>query len=260
MCYDIAKLKSRLKKQGQRKGHTPQEIEETIKDYERIWRGEQVLFSGFAHPELPVIVREDGRYTTELMTWGLVPSYINEPKKAAEVMNMTINCQAETAFEKASFKESIRHFRGLLPINGWFEHHHVNGKPFPYYIHDAENELLYLGCIYSMWYNPVTSKEEATFSIVTTKGNDLLTRIHNKPAKSQGPRMPLILSGDAVMEWLHPDTDMNTLKEIMITFPDDMLDAYTVKPIRTKGVDAFSESVIEPHRYPELDTEQLSLF
>jgi putative SOS response-associated peptidase YedK len=244
MCYDISKLQSKLK-QGARAGHTPKQIEETIEDYKRIWRGGQVLFSGFSHPELPLVFRQDGRYTSELMTWGLVPSYIKDEKKAAEIMNMTINCQSETAFEKPSFAESIRHHRAILPVHGWFEHQHVHGKPFPYFIHNADDELMYMGCVYSLWDNPKTGREEATFSIVTTAGNELLTKIHNKPAQGQGARMPLLLSGDALMEWLHPETDINGLKELMVTFTDEYMDAYTVRPIRGKQ---------------ELDTEQLSLF
>jgi putative SOS response-associated peptidase YedK len=260
MCYDLGKLESKLRKQGKRKGHTPKEVDSTIEDYKRIWRGGPVLLNGFAHPMLPLVFQDGAAYTSQLMRWGLVPPFIKDNDKANKLMNMTINCQSETAFEKPSFKHAIRQHRAILPINGWFEHQHVGGKPYPYFIHDAEGEYFYMGCIYSTWDNPALGKEETTFSIVTTKGNELLTRIHNKPANGQGPRMPLLLSGDAMLEWLHPSTPEDTVKEIMVSYPDDLMDAYTVKPIRGKNVDTESEDVLAPHSYQELDSEQLSLF
>ena len=49
-----------------------------------------------------------------------------------------------------------------------------------------------LAGLWSEWTDEETGEVLNTFSIVTTKGNKLLAKIHNNP-KIEGPRMPVIL-------------------------------------------------------------------
>ncbi|MFO7719874.1 MAG: SOS response-associated peptidase family protein [Gillisia sp.] len=49
-----------------------------------------------------------------------------------ELWNKTLNARGETIFEKPSFRESANHNRCLIYINGFYEHHHLDGKTFPF--------------------------------------------------------------------------------------------------------------------------------
>ncbi len=261
MCYDVAKLLSRIKKTAGRKGYTPSEIEESVTDIKRQWQGISMIhLSAFTHPLLPLVAHIQNQPGCRWMRWGLVPPYVHEQEKANNLRKMTVNCQAESVFEKPSFRQSIVHHRAVLPVNGWFEHHHVGKHSYPYFIHDCEDELLYLGCIYASSNIESSSSTEFTFSIVTTVGNELLQGIHNRPAQGQGARMPLLLSGQALLEWLHPSTSTNRLKELMMPASDEYLTAYTVKPIHGKQANPQDEQVLDPVDYPELGAQQLSLF
>lgn len=248
MCYDLGKLEEKLRKQGARAGHTPIEIDEAMSEYKRIWRGGKVLLTCFDHPDLPLVYQDGNEYKCDLMEWGLI-------KETPEMQNRTVNAMCETIFERKSYKEAILTHRALLPINGWFEHQHVGPKSYPYFIHDSEDEHFFMGCIYKIY-----PEFGYTFSIVTTAANPLVAKIHNKPANAQGPRMPLLFTGDSMLEWLNPSISKEEIKELMKTHPDDLMDAYTVKPIRKKEVDANSPSVLDEHRYAELDSKQMSLF
>src|ERR1700734_4108971 len=76
--------------------------------------------SGFAHPNLPVIV-EDAERRFELMQWGLIPSWTKSEEQAIEFCNMSLNAKAETLFEKPMFKIPALTKRCMLPVDGFYE-------------------------------------------------------------------------------------------------------------------------------------------
>lgn len=249
MCYDLGKLLERIERHGRRKGYSPKEIAETLENIKKQWQGIPLThLSCFSHPELPLIIRGAHGYKAVMMQWGLV-------RTNKEVQNMTVNAAAETIFEKKSYKEPILTRRAILPINGWFEHQHAHGKSFPYFIHDSMDEFFYMGCVYNVY-----PDGDYTFAIVTTAANPLVAKIHNKPANNQGPRMALLLSGVTILEWMNPDTPVERIKELLVPYPDDMMDAYTVKPIRGKKIDGVRKEILDQHSYPEISSEQLGLF
>ena len=83
-----------------------------------------------------------------------------------------------------------------------------------------------------------------TFTIVTTKGNSLLERIHNNP-KLKGPRMPLILDTEMENRWIDPDNnDPVKIKDIIKPYPSELLSCHTVH--RLRGNDYLGN--VEVHR------------
>jgi hypothetical protein len=52
-----------------------------------------------------------------LVRWGLLPSWVKDPKE----FPLLINARGETAATKASFRAAMRHRRALIPASGFYE-------------------------------------------------------------------------------------------------------------------------------------------
>jgi putative SOS response-associated peptidase YedK len=72
-----------------------------------------------------------------------------------------------------------------------------------------------------------------TFSIVTTVGNEMMTKIHNNP-KLEGPRMPVILHDELADNWIDKSKSQKELMDLLLPFPDEYLHAHTVYKIAGK--------------------------
>lgn len=258
MCYTIQQLEERIRKQGLRNQNTPDEIERAIQLFRRQMSGEPMfMVSGFDHPLLWCIYREQ-ELVIEKMSWGLIPSWNKDLKEALKMRNMTLNARGETLFEKKSFREAVKSNRCLLPITGFYEYQHMKGKNYPYFIDWSDESLRLLGCIYDVWTNPATGQLEKTFSIVTTKGNPLMSTIHNNPDLNE-PRMPLVLSGDDLLTWLNPSATESEILSLIKPSSDEDMKAHTVRPLRGKNSPGNSAQASEKFNYPELNAP-LTLF
>ena len=74
-----------------------------------------------------------------------------------------------------------------------------------------------LAGLWNEWTDQETGEILNTFSIVTTRGNKMLSIIHNNP-KLEGPRMPLILPQELEDKWLNPiedELDVKSIQELM---------------------------------------------
>ena len=59
----------------------------------------------------------EGLRRFRLMRWGLLPSFVKDPKRFPTL----INARAEDALEKASFRHAMRYRRCLVPADGFYE-------------------------------------------------------------------------------------------------------------------------------------------
>lgn len=252
MCYDIkTNLQvqlSRAKRKGDLKAI--KEIKENL-----VPLTDLPIYhtTGFNHPKL-LIYTDRSPWFPEVSTWGLVPHWVKDKKQLKELWNKTLNARGETIFEKPSFRESAKNNRCIIYVNGFYEHHHLNGKTFPFYIHQKNDKPLPLAGLWSEWTDQETGEMLNTFSIVTTRGNKMLSNIHNNP-KLEGPRMPLILPQDLEDKWLNPiedELDVKSIQELIREYPDEELDAYTVRRLRGKEYNGNVEKVSEPFEYAEL--------
>ena len=233
MCYDIkTSLETQLKRAKRFNDEKAiREIEEKLLPYLDL-----PLYhaSGFSHPSLLIYTNNDPKLPIAA-TWGLVPHWIKDKLQLKKFWNNTLNARGETIFEKPSFRESAKHQRCLIYVDGFYEHHHFKGKTYPFLIKRKNDEPLVLGGLWSDWVDTETGEILLSFSIVTTVGNSLLAKIHNNP-KIKGPRMPLILPEEIVEKWLgedvQDDLDRKYLQELIQTFPEDELEAYTVSRLR----------------------------
>jgi putative SOS response-associated peptidase YedK len=59
----------------------------------------------------------EGARRFRLMRWGLLPSFVKDPKRVPTL----INARAEEALEKPSFRNAMRWRRCLVPADGFYE-------------------------------------------------------------------------------------------------------------------------------------------
>lgn len=254
MCYDIkASMEAQLKR-ARRYGD-----QEAIVEIEKkmVPLTDLPLFhtNGFQHPKL-LIYTERSPAVPEVATWGLIPHWVKDSAQQKKYWNNTLNARGETVFEKPAFRDAARTHRCIIPIDGFYEHHHYKGNTYPFYIHRRDEQPLDLAGIWNEWTDPETGEIWRTFSIVTTRGNPVMARIHNNP-RLEGPRMPLILPEELEEDWLAPvtdDLDLQALETLIQPYPEERLDAYTVGRLRGKEYKGNVPDISEEVTYPELGT------
>ena len=221
MCYDIkTKLETMLKRA--RHYGDEQTINDLLLKLKPYQTDEIFHTTGFAHPELLVYTNLEPKLPT-LSTWGLVPYWVKDKQQKVKLWNSTINARGETIFEKPSFRVPAKGKRCIVFVDGFFEHHHYKGKTFPFYIQRKDGLPMAIAGLWDEWIDGETGERMHSFSIVTTKANALMAKIHNNP-KLPEPRMPVILLDDKEEEWLKEisDTkDQATIENKMQTNPND---------------------------------------
>ena len=73
---------------------------------------------------VPVVIIENGARHFRLMRWGLIPSWVKDPRQ----FTLLINARSETVLEKPAFKNAIRRRRCLIPADGYYEWQVLSGQ------------------------------------------------------------------------------------------------------------------------------------
>lgn len=210
--------------------------------------------SAISNPALPVISSEN-KGEVSFYEWGLIPYWVKDEKMAEKIRKKTVNARSESIFDKPSFKVPIKEKRCLVLADGFFEWREVKGKNYPYHIRLKDDEAFAFAGIWDKWHHPYKKKTVQTFSIITTKANPLLSKIHNKRK-----RMPVILERDNEKRWLNSDMSEEEVRRMLIQYDEDLMGAYPVKRLITKkDVDDDVPEIIEPYDYEELNFVQETL-
>ncbi len=209
------------------------------------------LQSGFSYSNWPIIKASTEDFTIENAHWELIAPWVKTIKEAEagrEKFN-TLNATCERLLESKLFKPAALEHRCLVLSSGFFEWR--NYKPigakkdtaYPYYMTLKEQPIFYMAGIYQPWTDKETGETMDTFSIVTTKANELMEQIHNKKK-----RMPTILNEGQANEWLQPHLSEAKIIELASsTYEASYMSAYTIdKSFRT------SSDPLEQFEYPEL--------
>ena len=269
MCYDIKASLEAQKSRAQRSGNldAAQEIEALLSRHTTL---PQSHINGFNHPVL-------GIYTDELPgsislgRWGLIPHWF--PGPAQELKFNTLNARAESMFEKAAFAEAAERHRGILMIDGFYEHQHRSSGIYPHFIYRKDHKPMALACIFEPMPNDKHNDIALSFSIVTIQANELMRGIHNNPRLKQA-RMPLILTPEMEEQWLlgegqksevfissgTRESKFQSLNEKFVRRSQEIvLDCHTVAPLRKNSIKTTKSTDLKqgqdasaPFNYPEL--------
>ncbi len=214
-----------------------------IGEYDRYYHN-----NAFLHNPVPVITQAQPM-AIQPFRWGLVPAWVKNRVQAMELRDMTLNATAEHVFEKPSFKDSITGKRCLVVVKGFYENRHEGKYKYPYYISLAEERLFFLGGLYNEWTDPASGESFQTCSVVTTRANVLMERIHNTKK-----RMPLIIGRAEAAAWLDPAASADGLRALMQPFAADRMQAHTISRLlnqsRTRPTNV--PEVCNAVTYPEL--------
>jgi putative SOS response-associated peptidase YedK len=143
-------------------------------------------------PTQPVaIIRKSETQVTELalVRWGLIPSWVKDPK----AFSTMINARAETAVEKPSFRAAMRHRRCLVPTDGFYEWTGAKGDKRPHLVTQSSGGLMAMAGLWEHWLS-ADGSELQTMAILTVAANASMQPLHD--------RMPLILPSEMFEPWL----------------------------------------------------------
>ncbi len=249
MCYDIKVLHETALKRARRKNDT--ELMSIIeKELEGFKKAGFYHVSGYSHPKIPVYSNDNPNFPN-LKNWGLIPFWAKDEQTAISLKNKTLNARFETIFEKPAFRASAKNKRCIIYVDGFYEHHHFKGKTYPYFIQSETNAPLCLAALYDEWVNIESGEIYSGFSIVTTKADSLMKKIHNNP-KLPEARMPLMLSLDEEEIWLDAKSDKTKLETELLKNNHNRLKAHTVQRLRGKSSLGNVPEVSLEHNYLEL--------
>lgn len=201
-------------------------------------------YSAFSFPKIPVIPAE---CTDEIHQyfWGLIPSWSKDKEFASSIRTKTGNAKAETLTQKPSFREPVQSKRCLVITRGFFEWQKRNNESIPYYIFLNDKSIFSLAGLYDLWKNPVSGEIIRTFSIITTKANPLLEKIHNTKK-----RMPVILTKENESKWLDMEQPVSNALKLLKPYEYGNLQAHTIsKLISKRNVEKNVPELVKPFDY-----------
>ena len=173
--------------------------------------------SAFTLPQLPIIC-EDNPEEIKLVTWGLIPFWTEDEDSAEQVRMKTFNAKSETLAEKPSFRHTLKNQKCLVLINGFYEWQDRGKEKIPHYISLKDIESFALAGLYDDWTNKKTGEMLRTFTVITSKANELMEQIHNSKK-----RMPVILEPNYEFDWLKAPEEK--VKEILKPFDTNKMKA-----------------------------------
>jgi putative SOS response-associated peptidase YedK len=203
--------------------------------------------SGFSAPHHPVISNE-AVHSIQFFQWGLIPFWTKDETAAERIRTSTLNARAETIHKKPSFRSSIMTKRCLVLVDGFYEWREEGKKKYPYYISLASNGAFALAGIWDKWLNESTGEVRNTFSIITTRANPLLERIHNTRK-----RMPVILKREDEKEYLERNLHAGEVDALLQPYDEKEMQAHTVsRLISTKRANTDVPEVMREFMYEGL--------
>lgn len=146
-------------------------------------------------PTQPILVAIDGpSHARELalVRWGLIPSWVEDPKD----FSLLVNARAETAAAKPSFRNAMRHRRALVPASGFYEWRRPSngkGRGQPFLLRPRDGGLIFLAGLVETW-SSADGSEIDTGAILTVDANEAVAQVHH--------RMPVIIGPGDVDRWL----------------------------------------------------------
>ncbi len=201
-------------------------------------------YSAFSFPEIPVIPAESAGEIHQYH-WGLIPFWSKDKEFASSIRTKTGNAKAETLTQKPSFRGSVQSKRCLVITRGFFEWQKRNNESIPYYIYLKGEPVFALAGLCDSWNDPESGETLNTFSIITTKANPLLAKIHNTKK-----RMPVILTKDNESKWLDREQPVTNVLKLLKPYQYDNLQAHTIsKLISKRNVEKNVPELIEPYDY-----------
>ena len=170
-------------------------------------------------PILMAYASLSGAHQFQLVRWGLVPSWVKDPKE----FTLLLNARSETAAQKPSFRNAMNHRRTLIPASGFYEWHRPQDKESnkqAFWITPSQDNLVFFGGLMET-YSSDNGSEIDTGCILTTRSNDMIGDIHH--------RQPVVIKPKDFERWLDcVNHNPNDVADLMEPVDDDYFSAIAV--------------------------------
>jgi putative SOS response-associated peptidase YedK len=213
---------------------------------------------------IPIVRLNEGRREFALMRWGLIPSWVKDPK----TFSLLINARGESAIDKPAFRAAMKRRRCLIPADGFYEWKPVGERKRPHFVRPPSGGPIAFAGLWETWTGP-NGEELDTAAIVTTPANRTLSAIHD--------RMPVIVPPDAFNLWLDcANVDAMTASAVIVPAREGVVEVYEVstavnrvanddarltEPVTADQESAAAEAAEKPvQRRAKKDDGQASLF
>ena len=160
------------------------------------------------------VLAEGGMRKLEMLHWGLIPSWADDPA----IGNRMINARAETVATKPSYRSAFKSRRCLILADGFYEWQKTSSGKQPFYIRMEDGSPFAFAGLWESWKN---GREIRSSTIITTDPNEIVGEIHN--------RMPVILHPEDYEMWLDPIFgEREPLTTLLKPYPANEMEAYPV--------------------------------
>jgi putative SOS response-associated peptidase YedK len=186
-------------------------------------------------PSQPVLIVRlvNGERRSALVRWGLIPSWVRDPREFA----LLINARVEGLLEKPSFKAAIRRRRCLVPADGFYEWQRTGRAKRPFVVRPRAGGPICFAGIWETWMDPEGGEIE-TMAILTRPADKTVALIHD--------RMPVVVAPEHFDAWLDcVNVDAETALALVGALPEDFFEAYEISP-RVNRAENDGAELIEP--------------
>lgn len=165
---------------------------------------------------IPVVFADHGVRHFRLMRWGLIPSWVKDPKE----FSLLINARLESANEKPSFRGAMKYRRCLIPADGFYEWKKEGTHKRPFFLRARDERPLAFAGLWETWTDK-DGGEIDTAAIVTCDANRALAPVHH--------RMPVVVPPEHFDAWLDcGKVNAKQAAALVGSAPDDLMEAYEI--------------------------------
>ena len=196
---------------------------------------------------IPLVRIWEGQKQFTLMRWGLLPTWVKDPKTFA----LLINARADTVNEKPAFRNAMKRRRCLIPVDGFYEWKREGAVKRPYLIRMKGGTPFAFAGLWETWIGP-NGEELDTAAIVTTEANSVLAPIHH--------RMPAILPPEKYDMWLDcAHVNPSAASALLAPFPAAAMESFEISP-SVNRVANDGPDIQAPHKAPPQNAELMLPF
>jgi len=186
-------------------------------------------------PSQPIAAVADSKERKAVwMRWGLIPFWAKDPSIGSRM----INARAETLTEKPAFRNAFNKRRCLILADGFYEWQKgagPRGRSQPYLFKREDGKPFAFAGLWETW-KPSDGEEVVSCTIITCPANDCVAPVHD--------RMPVILSGDGLWDWMDLD-EPEALMGLLKPYPSNKMVRFPVSTMVNKP-DLDIPNLIEP--------------
>ena len=165
---------------------------------------------------VPIVRLVEGKRQFALVRWGLIPSWVKDPKG----FTLLINARGESVNDKPAFRNAMKRRRCLFPADGFYEWKAEASRKRPFFAHPVKPGPIAFAGLWETWTGP-NGEELETAAIVTTQANRTLASVHH--------RAPVIVPPEAFDLWLDcAKVDAATAAAVIAPAPEASMAVYEI--------------------------------